>query len=272
MNALAQDIRYALRSLWKTPGFTAIAMLALALGIGANSAIFTVVNAVLLRPLPFAAPDKICQIYTERFQAFTIMDDRSFQDFEKQNSSFEHVSAISGGATSLTGIGEPIPVHGQSVTAGVLACVGCGRVAGPHFQKQDDPASVAVLSDKLWRTHFGSDRAVLGKVVKLDGAPCHHHRRDAGGIRVSRRSGPLDSSGGQSPAWDVLGLLGDRPPEERVFRSTKRVPRRKRSPSEGNRRNRTRAITRARSLCRNRWWAESVPRSTSCSAPSDSSC
>src|SRR5882724_3449069 len=116
MNAFAQDIRYALRNLWKTPGFTAIAMLALALGIGANSAIFTVVNAVLLRPLPFGSPERICQVYTERFQAFTVMDDRNFQDFEKQNSSFEHMSAISGGATSLTGFGEPIPVHGQLVT------------------------------------------------------------------------------------------------------------------------------------------------------------
>ncbi len=135
MNALAQDIRYALRSLWKTPGFTAIAMLALALGIGANSAIFTVVNAVLLQPLPFAASDKICQIFTERFQAFTVMDDRSFQEFEKHNSSFEQIGAITGGATSLTGIGEPIPVHGQSVTTAFWPALGVGAVAGPHFSK-----------------------------------------------------------------------------------------------------------------------------------------
>src|ERR1700682_5930514 len=123
---MLQDIRFAIRSLWKTPAFTAIAMLALALGIGANSAIFTVVNAVLLRPLPFKEPQRICRIYTARFQAFTIMDDRSFVEFEKQSASFEHISAISGGAPSLTGIGEPIPVHGQSVTAEFWPTLGVG--------------------------------------------------------------------------------------------------------------------------------------------------
>ena len=78
MNALAQDLRFALRTLWKAPAFAAVAMLALALGIGANSAIFTVVNSVLLHPLPFPQPEQICQIYTDRFGDSVVMDDRSF--------------------------------------------------------------------------------------------------------------------------------------------------------------------------------------------------
>src|SRR5208282_2408094 len=108
MNALAQDVRFALRTLWKTPAFSAIAMLALALGIGANSAIFTVVNSVLLHPLPFPHSERICQIYTAQFQGSTLMDDRSFVDFEKQSAAWEAIGAFNASPANLTGIGEPI--------------------------------------------------------------------------------------------------------------------------------------------------------------------
>src|SRR5579864_6786229 len=171
MNALGQDIRFAIRTLWKSPMFTAIAVLALALGIGANSAIFTVVNSVLLHPLSFPQPERICQIYTDRFQADIVMDDRSFVEFEKQSAAFEHISAVSGGATSLTGIGEPIPVRGTAVTSEFWPALGVGASLGRTFRKEDDLGNVVVLSDKLWRTHFSSDRAILGKIVKLDGTP-----------------------------------------------------------------------------------------------------
>jgi putative ABC transport system permease protein len=171
MNALAQDVRFAIRTLWKTPAFTAIALLALALGIGANSAIFTVVNSVLLHPLPFPHPEQICQIYTARFGDSVAMDDRSFVEFEKQSAAFENLSAISGGASSLTGFGEPIPVHGQAVTTGFWPALGVNASLGRTFRKGDDLESVAVLSDKLWRTHFNADQSILGKIVKLDGTP-----------------------------------------------------------------------------------------------------
>jgi putative ABC transport system permease protein len=171
MNALAQDIRFAIRTLWKTPAFAAVAMLALALGIGANSAIFTVVNSVLLHPLPFPQPERICQVYTSRFGDSVAMDDRSFVEFEKQTSAFDHLSAISGGASSLTGAGEPIPVHGSAVTTGFWPALGVGASLGRTFRKEDDLGSVAVISDKLWRSHFSADSAALGKVVKLDGTP-----------------------------------------------------------------------------------------------------
>jgi putative ABC transport system permease protein len=171
MNALGQDVRFAIRTLWKSPTFTAIAVLALALGIGANSAIFTVVNAVLLRPLPFKDPQRICQIYAARFEAFAIMDDRVFLDFQKQSTVFEHVSAINGGSTSLTGAGEPISIHGLSVTPEFWAALGVGASLGRTFRAEDQSANPVLLSDKLWRTRFDGDRSVLGKTVKLDSVP-----------------------------------------------------------------------------------------------------
>lgn len=171
MHSFAQDVRFALRSLQKTPAFTAVALLALALGIGANTAIFTVVNSVLLHPLPFPDSARVCQIYNVRFQAFHFMDDRAYQQFEKQNAAFEYVGAVSGGASSLTGFGEPIPVHGMSVTAGFWPALGVSPSLGRTFRASDYAAEVVVLSDKIWRAHFNSDRSVLGSVVKLDGKP-----------------------------------------------------------------------------------------------------
>jgi len=126
MNALAQDLRFALRTLWKAPAFAAVAMLALALGIGANSAIFTVVNSVLLHPLPFPQPDQICQIYTDRFGDSVVMDDRSFVEFSKQSVALEHLSAVNGGASSLSGFSEPIPIHGYAVTTEFWPALGVG--------------------------------------------------------------------------------------------------------------------------------------------------
>jgi predicted permease len=171
MNALAQDIRFALRTLWKTPAFTAIALLALALGIGANSAIFTVVNTVLLHPLPFPDSKQICEIHTARFPGLTVMDDRTFVEFEKSSSSFEHVAAIQTLQSNFTGIGEPIPVHAATVTPGFWPVLKTSPVLGRTFRAEDKPESVIVISDQLWRSHFNADRSILGKVVNLDATP-----------------------------------------------------------------------------------------------------
>jgi putative ABC transport system permease protein len=170
MNALAQDFRFALRTLWKTPAFTAIALLALALGIGANTAIFTVVNSVLLHPLPFPDSSRICHVYTQRFGQFTGMPDHIFLEFQKQSANLQNVAAIAGGAASLTGIGAPTAVHGSAVTPEFWATLGVSAFRGRTFGTSDTD-TVAVLSDKLWRSRFNADPSILGKVVKLDGAP-----------------------------------------------------------------------------------------------------
>jgi predicted permease len=167
---MLQDIRFAIRTLWKTPTFTAIAVLALALGVGANSAIFTVVNSVLLRPLPFKDPARICRISTSQFGDVALMPDQVFLDFQKQTTSFEHITAFNSGPTNLTGIGEPVPVHGWTATSDFWPTLGAEAQIGRTFRAEDG-AGVVVLSNGLWRSHFGADRSILGKTVNLDGAP-----------------------------------------------------------------------------------------------------
>lgn len=170
MNAFAQDFRFALRTLRKAPAFTAIALLALALGIGANSAIFTVVNSVLLHPLPFPDSDKICHIYTQRFGDFTGVPDAAFVELQKQSTTLQNIAAISGGSTSLTGLGEPTAVHGAAVTSEFWPALGVGASRGRTFGASDID-NVAVIGDKLWRSRFNADPSILGRVVKLEGAP-----------------------------------------------------------------------------------------------------
>jgi len=169
--SFGQDIRFAFRTLRKTPAFTAIALLALALGIGANTAIFTVVNSVLLHPLPFPRSEQICEIHTARFSRLTVMDDRTFVEFEKSNASFQHVAALNELQSNLTGIGEPIPVRGASVTPGFWRVLEVSPALGRTFSAEDERQSVMVISEQLWRSHFNADRSILGKVVNLDATP-----------------------------------------------------------------------------------------------------
>ena len=120
MGAVIQDFKYALRMLRKAPAFTAIAVITLALGIGANTAIFSVVNSVLLKPLPFPEPDRLVSVsglntrLGEKGRALSFPD---IEDLQKQNTVFEHVSAYSGGAATITGAGEPLHVPAAVVSA-----------------------------------------------------------------------------------------------------------------------------------------------------------
>ncbi|HYL78390.1 MAG TPA: ABC transporter permease [Bryobacteraceae bacterium] len=170
-----QDIRFAMRTFWKSPAFTAIAVLALALGIGANSAIFSVVNSVLLRPLPFQEPERLCSISTIIPGApffKDIMMDPDREALDKSNSSFEEIGVWSRGRTSLTGFGEPIRVDGREVSPGFWRALRVGALMGRTFLPAEDDGEqsrVVVLSNKLWRTHFRGDRSIVGKAVRLDG-------------------------------------------------------------------------------------------------------
>ena len=168
-----QDVRYGLRVLLKNPGFTVIAILTLALGIGANTALFSVVNAVLLNPLPFANPDELVAVYAKSptFQESSIAY-LNFLDWQKDNHSFTFLSAFRSDDYNLTGAGEPERVHIHMISAEFFSSLGMQPVLGRAFRSQEDTAGagpVAILSDGLWHRKFGSAHDVLGKNITLNG-------------------------------------------------------------------------------------------------------
>ncbi len=183
MDTLLHDIRYGLRMLLKNKGFTAVAVLALALGIGANTAIFSLVNGVLLRPLPFPNSDRI--IYFEgKNPAAGITDSNisylDFTDWSQQTDLFASTAAYWTGNADLSGDGaEPEAVPRAGVTIGFFSVLGIQPVLGRAFVPEDDkPASfsggrgtVAIISHGLWKRRFGSDPAIVGRVVQMKSRP-----------------------------------------------------------------------------------------------------
>ena len=150
MDTLWQDIRYAIRTLAKNPGFTAVAVLTLALGIGANTAIFSVVNAVLLRPLPFRAPDRLVLI-SERIPSAAVIGPsyQNYVDFRDQAQSFEGISATHVATLTLTGAGEPERLAGQMTSASMFSLIGVNALEGHTFLPEEDRAggpNVALIS------------------------------------------------------------------------------------------------------------------------------
>jgi putative ABC transport system permease protein len=174
MQTLLQDLRYAFRLLAKSPGFTAIAVLTLALGIGANSAIFSVVNGVLLRPLAFRDPARLV-IVAEKSPFPTISTSyQNFVDWHDQSRSFESMEATRGTGLSLTGAGEPELLLARMATAGLFPLLGVEAHIGRTFLPEEDRAGaapVALLSYGLWQRRFGGSREIIGKPITLSSQP-----------------------------------------------------------------------------------------------------
>jgi putative ABC transport system permease protein len=167
MDTLLQDVRYAVRMLMKKPGFTAIAIITLALGVGANTAIFSVVNAVLLEPLPYGEPDRL--VWVSHEDTFTPAD---FLDYRDQNQTFEQIAAFIGWGVNLTGKTEPERVSGALVSPGFFSVLGVPAFIGQTFspeQEQSASARFAVLSYGLWERRFGSDASIVGSAITLNG-------------------------------------------------------------------------------------------------------
>ncbi|MGH9940808.1 MAG: ABC transporter permease [Pyrinomonadaceae bacterium] len=177
MTTLLQDVRYGLRVLLKNPGFTFVAVLALALGIGANTAIFSVVNGVLLRPLPFPQAEQLMTISLTNLRrgttggAVAYLD---FKDWRAQSSSFEAMTVYSDASAALTsGEGEPEQVEGVVATPDVLKVSGVAPAMGRGFTPEDgQPGAprVVVISHGLWQRRFAADPAIVGQTISLDGA------------------------------------------------------------------------------------------------------
>ncbi|MEJ7811034.1 MAG: ABC transporter permease [Gemmatimonadaceae bacterium] len=175
---LGQDLRFALRTFGRRPGFAAVVILTLALGIGANTAIFSVVNAVLLRSLPFPDPDRLVMLWgmatdgdsskVARWSSYL-----DFTDIRSQARSFEQMAALRASRVALTGgAQEPARLDGAEVTANLFRALGAAPALGRGFLPEDErpgATRVVVLSDALWRGRFGGDPALIGRPVVLDG-------------------------------------------------------------------------------------------------------
>jgi putative ABC transport system permease protein len=171
MNTFWQDLRYGARVLLKSPGFTVVAIATLALGIGANAAIFSVVNAVLLRPLPFPQSNQLVRVWTQK--APTSVSKAELVELQSQNRSFENLAGYSGWSFTLTGHGEPAKLEGARTTAGFFSLLQIQAALGRTFLPDEDrpgKSNVALLSYASWQARFGSDPHVIGQSLTVDGA------------------------------------------------------------------------------------------------------
>jgi predicted permease len=175
METLWQDLRFGFRQLLRKPGFALIAVLSLALGIGANTAIFSLVDAVLIRPLPFHDPDRLVMVWEDAtsvgFPRNTSAP-ANYADWRSQNQVFEDMAAIRWPSYNLTDEGEPENVKAQAVTANFFPLLGIKPELGRSFtQEEDQPGrnKVALISYGLWQRRFGGDPALIGKEILLDG-------------------------------------------------------------------------------------------------------
>ncbi len=173
LEQLFQDLRYGVRMLRKTPGFTAIAVLTLALGIGANTAIFSIVNAVLLRPLPYPHADRLVFLseWSQQIPGMSISME-NFKDWRAENTVFESMVAYSPINVALTGQGEAERLFMRQVTAGLFPTLGVKPILGRPLTPDDDKVGaipVVLLSDGLWASKFDRDPNIIGKHLTLDG-------------------------------------------------------------------------------------------------------
>lgn len=175
-DVLLQDLRYALRGLRQRPGFAAVAVMTLALGIGGNTAIFSVVHAVLLSPLPYPEADRLVAIWgahgNDR-QILTAYAD--VEDWQKQNRSFAGIGVVRGQSVNLTGGDTPDRVGGEFVTSEAFTVLGLRAARGRLFTEAEtrpgSDVAVAVISDQMWRTRLGNDPAAVGRILVLNGRP-----------------------------------------------------------------------------------------------------
>jgi predicted permease len=173
---LKQDLRYTSRTLNRTRGFALTAILVTALGVGANTAAFSVADFVLLRPLPFADPDALVRLCEGPrtgggWGCMNELSPANFRDFKALSSSFGAMGAFTGSAANLVGIGEPRRLATTPVTPDVLSLLGVTPALGRVFDAREDDRRAAVVSFGLWQSQFGADPSVLGRTVHLDGAP-----------------------------------------------------------------------------------------------------
>ena len=174
---MPRDLRFALRRLARSPAFAAAAVTCLALGIGANTAIFSVINAVLLRSLPYEEPERLVGVWEAnhfRRSERNVVSPANYLDWQSGTSSFSRMAAVHDIGANLTGAGEPEEVRVQRATAGLFDVLGLRAAVGRTFVPADDTPGgpeIAVLSHGLWARRFSADPSVVGSTIRLDGVP-----------------------------------------------------------------------------------------------------
>jgi putative ABC transport system permease protein len=175
LDILIQDLRYAIRSLLKSPGLLLIVLTTLTLGIGASTAIFTVTHAVLLRPLPYPDPDQLMMVWLrEKDGSVSNTNYATYKDWKEHLHSFEAIAAMSSWEPTLYGYGEPTPLEGLSVAHEFFSALGIGPFLGRDFVAQEDKPErnrVVILTYGFWQRRLGGDPAIIGKQINLSGIP-----------------------------------------------------------------------------------------------------
>src|SRR5689334_14400558 len=223
MGTLLQDMRYGLRMLVKRPTFTIVAVLTLALGVGANTAIFSIVNAVLLRSLPYPDPDGLVRVYFNE-PGLGLRDVRfskpEMDDLLTRSGVFEDVTPIFEGSENLTGVEQPERVEGVNTSFTYFSMLGVTAQIGRLYGRQDfvpGVAPVVVISDGLWRRAYGADPHVIGRIMRIDNDPV-----TIIGVlpRGFRHPGPTTS--GDAEVFAAFGFIG--PPFPPPLRGTRIFP------------------------------------------------
>jgi putative ABC transport system permease protein len=179
MGTLTQNLRYAMRALWNSPGFTLVVVLTLALGIGANTAIFSVIYSALLHPLPYRDPGKLFHLGESRSQSDNSANGAQasypdYLDWKRTAKSIQSFASYSGDAFTLSANGEPKNIFAAQVTPSFFSTLGVKPALGRDFldgEMREDGPPVTILTDGFWRTEFGADPKVIGRVIHLDGKP-----------------------------------------------------------------------------------------------------
>ena len=226
METLLQDLRYGIRMLRKSPGFAVVAVITLALGIGANTAIFSVVNGVLLNPLPYRQPDQLVALYQRNTQ-FTeaSIPYPNFLDWRRENRSFSDLAAYRHDDFNLTGMGEPERLKGEMVSASFFPLLGVKPVLGRTFMESEDllgGARVALISEDLWKRKFASSVNAVGEsfdlndrlytIVGIIPASFHYHNENFGEdkdvyVPIGQWDDPLFRDRHTAMGMDALGRL-----------------------------------------------------------------
>ena len=173
MNGLLQDLRYALRQMLKSPGFTLVAVTTLALGIGANTAVFSVIDAVMLRPLPYYQPERLiaAESVNTRAPGFGALSYPDFFDWRSRNHTLTHLVSYHDIGFTLSGLDQPVHVEGQVVSWDFLPALGVSPELGRGFRSDEEKAGsrVVLISHALWASQFASDKSILGRQLKFNG-------------------------------------------------------------------------------------------------------